>query len=413
MSDTDTSYPPVPQARPSPERPAGAAGPRVLHVVPSFWPALRYGGPIESVLQLCRHLAAAGCVVTVLTTDSNGPGARLEVATGGEVELAPGMRVRYCRKLMRNSVSPELMTNLARYVAAADLVHLTAVYSFPTIPTLALCRRLHKPLVWSPRGALQSWPGRRRAVAKTFWDRLCRKVAPPETIVHVTSEPEAASVRKALPGLRVAVVPNGVTIPDFAPRAPGGAEILRLLFIGRLDPKKGIENLLQACVILKRRETPRFMLTIAGGGPEAYRRKLVDLIYRRELADRVKMIGPVEGDEKERAFAEADVAIFPSYIENFAIVVAEALARERPVIASHGTPWAEVEQVGCGLWVANRPAALSDAVCRISTMPLAQMGERGRRWMVERFAWPAITRQMLACYERALSSAGGTSPAYD
>ncbi len=349
----------------------------------------------------------------VLTTDTDGPGARVAVQTGGEVELAPGMRVRYYRKLMRNSVAPGLITNLARYAAAADLVHLTAVYNFPSLPTLAICRRLNKPLVWSPRGALQDWPGRRRAMAKALWDRLCLKIAPPHAILHATSEPEAESIRKALPGLSIAVIPNGVTIPDASPGPPGGSETLRLLFIGRLDPKKGLENLLDACAMLKRQDALRFTLTIAGSGPEAYRKRLSDLIHRRELADRVRMSGKVDGNEKERAFAEADVTIVPSHIENFALVVAEALARERPVIASHGTPWAEIERVGCGLWVENSPAALSDAVRRISAMPLPQMGERGRRWMIEQFGWPAIARQMLTCYSRARSMASGTGPAYE
>lgn len=392
--------------------PNGAAGLRVLHVVPSFWPAIRYGGPIESTLQLCRHLAAAGSAITVLTTDSDGPGARVSVQTDREVELAPGMRVRYYRKLMRDSVAPELIWNLARYAAAADLVHLTAVYNFPTIPTLMVCRRLKKPLVWSPRGALQDWPGRRRAAAKALWDRLCLKIAPPHAIVHATSEPEAESIRRALPGMNIAIVPNGVAIPDASPPPPGGSETLRFLFIGRLDPKKGLENLLAACAMLKDQDVLRFNLTIAGSGPEAYRKQLSDLIQRRELGDRVRMIGEVEGDDKERAFAEADVTIVPSYVENFAIVVAEALARERPVIASHGTPWAEVERVGCGLWVENSPAALSEAVRRISTMPLPQMGERGRRWMIEQFGWPTIAQQMLDCYARALSTASGTGSAY-
>jgi len=391
-----------------------AAGPRVLHVVPSFWPAVRYGGPIESTAQLCRHLAQAGCDVTVLTTNSDGPGATVAVETDREVELAPGLRARYCRKLMRNSVAPHLVTELIRYARAADLVHLTAVYNFPTFPTLAVCRRLNRPLVWSPRGALQDWPGRRRGYAKALWDRLARKLAPPHTIVHATAEAEAKSIRRALPGVEVAIIPNGVTIPDALPPHPGGGpQALRILFIGRLDPKKGLENLLEACAMLERKQTLGFSLTIAGGGPEAYRRSLRDRIRRLALADRVRMIGEVQGEEKEQAFAAADVVIVPSYIENFALVVAEALARERPVIASRGTPWAEIEQVGCGLWVDNSPAALSDALCRISTMPLAQMGECGRRWMIERFGWPAIARQMLACYSEALPGVGGMGHAYD
>jgi glycosyltransferase involved in cell wall biosynthesis len=388
-----------------------AARRRLLHVVPSFWPAVRFGGPIESTAQLCRSLAAAGCEVTVLTTDSDGPGARLAIESTGEVELAPRMKVRYCRKLAGNSVAPEMIPHLFRYARAADVVHLTGVYNFPTFPALAICRRLQKPLVWSPRGSLQDFPGRRRAFLKALWDRLCCEIAPSHTIVHATAEPEAESIRKAMPGLSVAIIPNGVTIPEVPLPRPGPAQALRALFIGRLDAKKGIENLLEACAILKRGNFLEFTLTIAGGGEESYRWKLSDRINRLELGAWVQMIGEVQGGAKEQAFAAADIVIVPSYIENFAMVVAEALARERPVIASRGTPWAEIERVGCGLWVDNSPQALSDALCRISTMPLAEMGERGRRWMSEQFGWPTIAREMLACYSKAIAATDGTDHA--
>ena len=76
----------------------------VLHVVPSFFPAHSYGGPIQSVLALCRALSRHGCAVRVLTTNSNGLGRTLDVPTDREVEL-DGFTVRYCRKLARNSIS--------------------------------------------------------------------------------------------------------------------------------------------------------------------------------------------------------------------------------------------------------------------------------------------------------------------
>ena len=97
------------------------------------------------------------------------------------------------------------------------------------------------------------------------------------------------------------------------------------------------------------------------------------------------MIGDIRGDEKQRMFERTDVVVAPSFTENFAIVVAEALAHGAAVIASTGTPWKEVERVGCGLWVANDPASVADAIIKINTMPIAEMGERGRRWMATRF----------------------------
>ena len=86
------------------------------------------------------------------------------------------------------------------------------------------------------------------------------------------------------------------------------------------------------------------------------------------------MMGEVLGDAKKQLFENSDVALVPSHTENFAIVVAEALAHAVPVIASKGTPWSELEVKRCGLWVDNDPATLADAMLKISTMPLQEMG---------------------------------------
>ena len=90
----------------------------------------------------------------------------------------------------------------------------------------------------------------------------------------------------------------------------------------------------------------------------------------------------------------------PSYTENFAIVVAEALAHGVPVIASTGTPWSRLGQMKCGLWVDNDPETLADAIRSISTMPLRDMGLIGREWMQSEFSWRSVAEQTLDLYHR-------------
>ena len=132
---------------------------KVLHVVPSFHPAYSYGGPIRSTFELCRNVVQLGCEVRVLTTDADGLDRVLDVDKTKEVQLPEGFRVRYCPRRQRHSVSPTLMHLLPTYMRWADVVHLTGVYNFPTFPTIFCGRLLHKPLIWSPRGALQRWEG--------------------------------------------------------------------------------------------------------------------------------------------------------------------------------------------------------------------------------------------------------------
>jgi glycosyltransferase involved in cell wall biosynthesis len=373
-------------------------GMNVLHVIPSFYPAHWYGGPVQSVYHLCRKLAEAGCHVRVLTTNANGPDAVLNVKPDSESEIAPGVRVTYASRLRPDSVSLSLLRQLPDLARWADVVHLTSVYSFPVIPTMAVCRFVEKPLVWSPRGSLQRWGGSTRPGLKDAWDFACRLVQPAATVLHVTSDQEAAESVVRYPKLRTAVIPNGVDVPDTTP-GPSTEPVLRLLYIGRLHPKKGIENLLEACAMLRVTDC-RWSLAIAGKGEPEYTASLRRRIEGLGLSPGVSMLGEVVGPAKQKLLQSADLAVFPSHTENFGMVVAEALAHGLPVIASHGMPWSEVEPRGCGLWVHNNPEALRDAILRLSRMPLREMGMRGRKWMIAEFSWERAAAATAALYSR-------------
>jgi glycosyltransferase involved in cell wall biosynthesis len=199
-------------------------------------------------------------------------------------------------------------------------------------------------------------------------------------------------------------MPHGVEMPaDLVHSASNGE--LRLLFLGRLDPIKGIEALLEACKIVSENQGFRWRLTIAGTGADLYIAGLRRQIAVLGLDTRVHMVGEVVGDAKKRLFDNSDVIVVPSHTESFGLVVAEALAHGVPVIASKYTPWSALEEKGCGLWVENDPQTLADAICRASALPLREMGERGREWMRRDFSWQSATQKMLDLYASLLDSA--------
>lgn len=377
---------------------------KLLHVVPSFYPARVYGGPIESVYALCRHVAAQGCEVRVLSTDANGLDQVLDVEKGRETVLPGNLRVHYCRRLMRHSVSLELLRRIIEDVRWADVVHLTAVYSFPTIPTLLACKLFGKPLVWSPRGALQRWSGSAKVRQKQLWQWLCAGVAPRKLTLHVTSAEEAKESRIAFPQAQTVVVANGVEIPPLL-KSRRTTKPLRLVFLGRLDPKKGLENLLDACALLKRTGQLAFSLTIAGAGNPPYTQSLRDQLAALDLTGEVDILGAVYDQAKADLLERASLVVVPSHTENFALVVAEALAHGVPVIASKGTPWQKLADHGCGLWVDNDPASLADAIERMAHMPLSEMGCRGRDWMAREFSWQERAAEMMQLYQSSLRGA--------
>ena len=369
---------------------------KVLHISPSFHPSKAYGGTIRSGYGLCRGLAELGCDVRVLSTDSDGIGHVLDVTNNCDQQI-DCFRVRYCHKWFRHSISPALLWTLPSYVQWANVLHLTAVYSFPTFPALFWARWFRKPMVWSTRGALQRWDGSSRPALKWIWESACQKLAVrSKLILHATSQLEAERNSERFPDFRTVVIPNGVDLPKNPQRTDSGGK-LRLLYLGRLDPIKSIDSLLEACAIVERLELD-WQLNIAGSGVPTYIKFLKSKVQEHGLSQRVRFVGEVSGQNKEVLFAETDVLVLPSHVENFAIVVAESLAHALPVIASKGTPWKGLETNHCGLWVDNDPASLAAAICTIRTMPFREMGTEGRKWMERAFSWRSVSCEMLDLY---------------
>jgi glycosyltransferase involved in cell wall biosynthesis len=371
----------------------------ILHITPAFYPATYWGGPIYSTYGLCNALAKIGGVkLRVLTTDSSGPrvGDCVDVANFPAI-YPNGYEVYFCRRILGASIAPGMLPRFGSLIRWADVVHLTGVYSAPTIPALLISYILGKPLVWSPRGAFQQWERVRKPVAKHLWGGLCNWLIGKNVCVfHATSNQEAVSCQARMPNTPVSVIPNGVDIPAELPKKewlPKGK--LRLLYMGRLHPIKGIEHLIRA-LTLSEQEPPS--LRIFGSGHGSYAASLRDLVRQLGLDARVTFHGHVQDGDKLNAYMQSDVCVVPSFTENFGMVVAESLAHGIPVIASKGTPWADLEQRGAGFWVDNSPREIATAVAKIAGRDLRSMGSLGRNWMMDKFKWDTVAAQMSDVY---------------
>jgi glycosyltransferase involved in cell wall biosynthesis len=217
-------------------------------------------------------------------------------------------------------------------------------------------------------------------------------------ILHVTSDDEARESLNLIPEAVTTVIPNGVLVPDeLPPRTwlPDG--IIRLLFIGRLHPKKGLENLFSALTLF---DCSSVKLTVCGTGDRDYLASLREDVSRLDIGNQVLFVGHLDGKEKDKVFYSADVCMVPSHTENFGMVVAESLAHGVPVIVSKGAPWADIEKHNCGLWIDNSPEHLADAIRKIKPLDLSAMGKRGRDWMVRDYGWAKVADEMMSVYKK-------------
>jgi len=258
-------------------------------------------------------------------------------------------------------------------------------------------------LVHSPRGALSAWAMQHGSAAKRlFWPLLQLPALRQVDCFHATSQAEYADIRRL--GFRqpVAVIPNGIDVPPLPEGGRGNERTL--LFLGRMHPVKGLDTLLLAWKAVQDR-FPSWRLVIVGdddsyNGTSGYLAATRELAARLDL-ERISFPGSLFGVYKQQAYRDADLYVLPTRSENFGMTVAEALAMGTPAIVSRGAPWSGLAERGAGWWIdiGLEPLieCLTEALSR-SPDELAIMGDRGRTWMQEAFAWRAVAAKMSDTY---------------
>jgi glycosyltransferase involved in cell wall biosynthesis len=380
---------------------------RLLQVIPSYYPAVRYGGPIRSVHALGAALVRRGHQVSVYTTNIDGDG-DLDVPLGTPVDM-DGVLVHYfpVGAIRRLCWSPALAWKLRRTVADFDLVHLHSVFLWPTYSAARAAHRMRVPYIVSPRGMLVRDVIRAKSrFAKSAWIALVERRSLSEAArVHVTAEIEEAEV-KAL-GLRLPdtfCVPNGVSWPSRHSALEAGpfAHIPQryALFLSRVNRKKGLDRLIRAW-----KWVPQLALVIAGNDDEGILPQLNALARSEGVAERLTFLGPVSDEHKWALYENAQMFILPSYSENFGNVVAEAMAMACPVVITPDVGLAKlVREVDCGVITSGEPRVLAQAITDLQQNELQRkrLGASGRQAAIERLSWDGVAAQMEAEYYRIL-----------
>lgn len=384
---------------------------RILHIVPTYLPATRYGGPIYSVHGLCKALAALGHDVHVYTTNVDGP-YDSAVPLLQPVDL-DGVKVWYfpSKQLRRLYWSPSMGRFLKKNIADFEIVHLHSVFLWPTWAAARAARNAGVSYVLSPRGMLVKELIRRKSRwLKTAWIALIeRRNIAAAALMHVTSEAEQEELNRF--GFRlnsVAVIPNGIDAPREWDKRTISADVAAVIarqplivFLGRIHWVKGIDRLIKSLPLI-----PKAHLAIAGNDEEGYLPELQRAADELAVADRITFIPrAVGGSDKEALFAAAKVFVLPSYSENFGNTVPEAMLRGCPVVVTEEVGAADVvRQARAGHVVAAE--GLSDAIAALLDDPLAAagMGARGRKWVEQNLQWPSIAEKMTAEYRRVLAS---------
>lgn len=397
---------------------------RILQIVPSI--SLIYGGPSQMVRGFAQGLAAAGAEVTILTTNSNGDSGQspLAVPLGTPVQEA-NYTVRYfaCSPWRRYKFSVGLLAWLYQHAHEFDLAHIHALFSPLSTAAATVARDRGLPYVLRPLGTLDPADLQKKKRLKQVYGRLFE--APNmagAAALHFTSPIEAEVSHRFGTSTQDWVIPLGVQPPAALSEAERQSLLAQLgipqnqplvLYLSRLDPKKGLDLLLPALEQLTAQGID-FHLVLAGGNPQdpAYEQAIAQRVDGGVLGDRTTLTGFVTGSTKAALLGAADLFVLPSYYENFGIAVAEAMAAGVPVIVSKGVYiWPDIAASASG-WVCDLTL---DGVIQTLTEALKDSaqrqlrGQQARAYARENYDWGAIAHQTLAAYHTVLSQPRSSS----
>lgn len=312
---------------------------KILQITAAYKPAYIYGGPTMSVSKLCEALVAAGIETEVLSTTANGK-TELPVEPNVTVEV-DGVQVSYFKRLTKDHThfSPALLSALRKKIRTAKqlpmVVHIHAWWNLVSIFSCGVAKWFNIPVVLSPRGMLTSYStANRNAGFKSIIHQLIGKNLLGYCHIHVTSEKEKQDVLSIIQPQSITIIPNLVNFPvltDSEKRAfSSDAGIFKLIFLSRVEEKKGLELLFDALATLQL----KWELSLAGSGEESYVKKLQEQAQQLGIGDRIKWLGQINNDAKFKLMAAHDLLVLTSYNENFANVVIESLSMGTPVLLS-------------------------------------------------------------------------------
>ena len=384
---------------------------KILHVIPSV--ASVRGGPSQAVLEMVKALRDKGIDTEIATTNDNGSDL-LDVPLRQRIEYQQ-VPVWFFPRFSPNihafrefAFSHELTTWLWQSMNQYDLIHIHAIFSYPSTVAMAIARAKKIPYIIRPLGQLCEWSLQQSARKKQVYLKLIERANVNDCqSIHFTSlqeQQEASQLNLNCPSF---ILPHGLTI---SPHVEDAKQRLRkllnipldepiILFLSRLHPKKGLNYLIPALG----KSNHRFHFVLAGSGSTEYQAEIESLLVSHGIRERTHLVGFVKGETKDLFMQGADLFALTSYSENFGVAVLEALAVGLPTLLTSGVALSSlVQEHQLGYVTKQDISAISDALEEFFNEPDAakKLGDRARRLILEKYTWSQISTQLIEIYKQ-------------
>ncbi|CAH1001336.1 D-inositol-3-phosphate glycosyltransferase [Neolewinella maritima] len=371
----------------------------ILYPTGSFYPA-QTGGPDNTVYWITKALTHRGHKAIISSTDL---GQGLPMPRSRWLDTDYG-QVIYTHNPIHYLPLRVILRALSQ-IKQADVLHLTTI-TYPSSFVMAIINSwfVGRPILWSSRGdldpaILQRSRGKKMAVIK-----LIKTLVNKDLLwFHSTCDAESGYIRDHFGAdAKIIQIPNYMELP----KQIETTKEKFFLYIGRIDPKKAIENLITALAQSEDFLASEFTLKIVGDYYNEYGHQLVKQVEQLGLTQKIRFLGHLEGREKEEILASAWFTFMPSHTENFGVVVMEGLAQGTPGVASTGTPWEILKERDAGYWIDNDPDTLTKTIDQILALPperMQQLNANALKLARDEFSIHANVAEWESAYQKILS----------
>lgn len=275
------------------------------------------------------------------------------------------------------------------------IFHIHGVWSAPQYFGAIEAQRSDIPFLVSAHGMLEPWLWSKQGLGKylkkkLYWKTMAYPAFRDSAILHAITPLEKTHFQRLFPNKKIVVIPNAIEIPMLDSSSKLKIE-KKILFLGRLEPKKGVHLLLEA--FANSSIASDWTLNVVGPTwSDKYQKKLQGIVDHYKLNHRVKFLGPVFGIEKEKLLRESWVMVTPSYSEVVGLVNLEASANCLPTITTHQTGLYNWEQGGGQLIEPeiNSVKLSLEQACQWNEEERRERGLASRELVKKHYSWAAV-----------------------
>ena len=383
---------------------------KILFLIPYL--GFSYGGTSRVVIELAKSLGVLGPCIDVVATNANAAAA-LDVPLQKWLEQ-DYFRVQYFPTWHRHDliVSPSLIQWLIRHIKDYGIVHTHTLFAPLVSFTHTLCRYHKIPYVITPHGMLDPWALSHKAWKKRIYYSLFERPALKQaSAVQVLSSSEKEQVSK-LGYSQTIFIPNGIHKEDFESlpcpdllyqKFPHLQDKKLILFLGRIDPKKGLD-LLAPVFARVHAIFPDTHLVIAGPDSINFLTTVKSYFKDANCLNNVTFTSMLSGSIKYSALNAADIYVSPSYSEGFSLSVLEGMAAGLPCIITENCNFPEARAAKAAYVVQTHADDISDALvnCLQNCREAKALGNTARNFIFQNYTWKASSQKLLNAYEKIL-----------